>query len=515
MTITESRQVTAPWDDTADPFDALSDTDKFVGLGLTFDDVLLVPAQSTVLPATASTATRLTKSISLAIPILSAAMDTVTEARMAIALAREGGLGVVHRNLSIEEQVSEVDKVKRSESGMIVEPVTLPPEAPVREALAVMERYHISGVPITEDCGRLVGILTNRDLRFVDDVEQPVSGVMTSEDLITTPTGTTLEEAQSILHRHRVEKLPVVDERGYLTGLITVKDIQKKIQFPNATKDAQGRLRVGAAVGVGTDAAERSAALVEAGVDLLVVDTAHGHSVSVAQTVEQIKRTHRVEVMAGNVATASATEALIAAGADAVKVGVGPGSICTTRVVAGVGVPQVTAILDCARSAARHDVPIVADGGIQYSGDIAKAIAAGADVVMLGSLLAGVDESPGEVVLYQGERFKEYRGMGSIGAMKSRSYSKDRYFQEGVGNIQKLVPEGIEGRVAYKGPLGSLVYQLVGGLRSAMGYAGASDIPTLKRETRFVRITAAGLRESHPHDVVITREAPNYRSNAG
>jgi IMP dehydrogenase len=522
MTVTEPRQVkfagsgldsAAPWDDTTHPFDALADTEKFVGLGLTFDDVLLVPAQSDVLPATASTATWLTRSISLAIPVLSAAMDTVTEARMAIALAREGGLGIVHRNLSIEEQISEVDKVKRSESGMIVEPVTLPPEAPVREALAVMERYHISGVPITEDCGRLVGILTNRDLRFVDDIEQPVSRVMTSENLITAPAGTTLEEAQSILHRHRVEKLPVVDERGYITGLITVKDIQKKIQFPNATKDAQGRLRVGAAVGIGADAAERAAALVNSGVDLLVVDTAHGHSVSVAQTVEQIKRAHRVEVMAGNVATASATEALIAAGADAVKVGVGPGSICTTRVVAGVGVPQVTAVLDCASAAARHGISIVADGGIQYSGDIAKAIAAGADVVMLGSLLAGVDESPGEVVLYQGERFKEYRGMGSIGAMKSRSYSKDRYFQEGVGNIQKLVPEGIEGRVAYKGPLGNLIYQLVGGLRSAMGYVGAADISTLKRETRFVRITAAGLRESHPHDVVITREAPNYRSN--
>jgi IMP dehydrogenase len=522
MTITEPRQFTVPgidaataWDETPPSFDALSDTEKFVGLGLTFDDVLLVPAESDVLPAAVSTATRLTKSISLAIPVLSAAMDTVTEARMAIALAREGGLGIVHRNLSIEEQVGEVDKVKRSESGMIVEPVTLPPEAPVREALTVMERYHISGVPITEDCGRLVGILTNRDLRFVDDIEQPVSGVMTSKGLITAPAGTTLEEAQSILHRHRVEKLPVVDERGYLTGLITVKDIQKKIQFPNATKDAQGRLRVGAAVGVGADAEERAAALVDAGVDLLVVDTAHGHSISVLQTVERIKRAHQVDVMAGNVATASAAEALIAAGADAVKVGVGPGSICTTRVVAGVGVPQVTAVLDCARAASRHDIPVVADGGIQYSGDIAKAIAAGADVVMLGSLLAGVDESPGEVVLYQGERFKEYRGMGSIGAMKSRSYSKDRYFQEGVGNIQKLVPEGIEGRVAYKGPLGNLVYQLVGGLRSAMGYVGAPDIPTLKRETRFVRITAAGLRESHPHDVVITREAPNYRSNAG
>jgi IMP dehydrogenase len=516
MTMTEPRRYAAPGLDLTAPWDdVLSDTDKFAGLGLTFDDVLLVPAQSDVLPATVNTATRLTRSISLAIPLISAAMDTVTEARMAIALAREGGIGIVHRNLSIEEQVGEVDKVKRSESGMIVEPVTLPPDAPVREALAVMERYHISGVPITENGGRLVGILTNRDLRFVDDVEQPVGAVMTSEDLITAPAGTTLEEARSILHRHRVEKLPVVDERGYLTGLITVKDIQKKIQFPNATKDAKGRLRVGAAVGVGADAEERAAALVAAGVDLLVVDTAHGHSLSVLRMVERIKRTFRVEVMAGNVATGAATEALIAAGADAVKVGVGPGSICTTRVVAGVGVPQVTAVLDCARAATRHDVPVVADGGIQYSGDIAKAIAAGADSVMLGSLLAGVDESPGEVVLYQGERFKEYRGMGSIGAMKSRSFSKDRYFQEGIGNIQKLVPEGIEGRVAYKGPVSNLVYQMVGGLRSAMGYVGAPDIPTLKRDTRFVRITAAGLRESHPHDIVITREAPNYRSGGG
>jgi IMP dehydrogenase len=519
MTATQPRRYTVPnfepatpWDDELHPFDALSETEKFVGLGLTFDDVLLVPAQSDVLPATANTATCLTRSITLAIPLLSAAMDTVTEARMAIALAREGGIGVIHRNLSIEEQVLEVDKVKRSESGMIVEPVTLPADAPVREALAMMELYHISGVPITDEIGRLVGILTNRDLRFVEDVEQPVSAVMTSENLITAPTGTTLEEARSILHRHRVEKLPVVDERGFLTGLITVKDIQKKIQFPNATKDAQGRLRVAAAVGVGADAEARAAALVNAGVDVLVVDTAHGHAVSVLQTVERIKRAHAVDVIAGNVATGAATEALIAAGADAVKVGVGPGSICTTRVVAGVGVPQVTAVLDCARAAARHDVPVIADGGIQFSGDIAKAIAAGADTVMLGSLLAGVDESPGEVVLYQGERFKEYRGMGSIGAMKARSYSKDRYFQEGVGNIQKLVPEGIEGRVAYKGPLSNLVYQLVGGLRSAMGYVGASDIPTLKSETRFVRITAAGLRESHPHDIVITREAPNYRS---
>jgi IMP dehydrogenase len=513
VTYTEPRPAVFPGLNGAEYREDSRDGEKFAGLGLTFDDVLLVPAESDVLPGTANTATRLTRNITLAIPVLSAAMDTVTEARMAIALAREGGIGIIHRNLSIAEQVSEVDKVKRSESGMIVEPVTLPPDAPVREALAVMERYHISGVPITEACGRLVGILTNRDLRFIDDIEQPVSAVMTSEDLITAPSGTTLEEARSILHRHRVEKLPVVDERGYLTGLITVKDIQKKIQFPNATKDGKGRLRVGAAVGAGADADERAAALVDAGVDVLVVDTAHGHSRSVVQTVERIKQRHGIDVMAGNVATGAATEALIAAGADAVKVGVGPGSICTTRVVAGVGVPQITAVLDCARAAAGTDVPIVSDGGVQYSGDIAKAIAAGADAVMLGSLLAGVDESPGEVVLYQGERFKEYRGMGSIGAMKARSFSKDRYFQEGIGNIQKLVPEGIEGRVAYKGPLGNLIYQLVGGLRSAMGYVGAPDIPTLKRETRFVRITAAGLRESHPHDVMITREAPNYRTN--
>ncbi|MER3438058.1 MAG: IMP dehydrogenase [Chloroflexota bacterium] len=485
--------------------------DKFLGLGLTFDDVLLVPAASEVLPAQVSTRTRIAADMHLNIPILSAAMDTVTEARMAIALAREGGLGVIHRNLSIEDQVAEVDKVKRSESGMIVEPVTLPPDAPVREALAMMERYHISGVPITENGGKLVGILTNRDLRFIEDIEQPVSNVMTKENLVTAPVGTTLDEAKAILHRHRVEKLPVVDEHGYLKGLITVKDIQKKIQYPFATKDAQGRLRVAAAVGVGADAMERATALAEEGVDLLVIDTAHGHSAAVLQMVRAIKSRLNVPVMAGNIATAAAAEALIDAGADAIKVGVGPGSICTTRVVAGTGVPQITAIYECARAASRYGIPVIGDGGIQYSGDIAKAIAAGADAVMLGSLLAGVDESPGEVVLYQGERFKEYRGMGSIGAMKARSFSKDRYFQEGVGNIQKLVPEGIEGRVAYKGPLSNLIYQLVGGLRSAMGYVGAPDIATLKREAQFVRITQAGLRESHPHDVIITREAPNYR----
>jgi IMP dehydrogenase len=486
-------------------------SDKFTGLGLTFDDVLLLPAASDVVPSQVSTRTRIAADITLNVPIMSAAMDTVTEARLAIGIAREGGIGVIHRNLSIEDQVAEVDKVKRSESGMIVEPVTLPPDAPVREALSVMERYHISGVPITENGGRLVGILTNRDLRFIDDVEQSIGDVMTKENLITAPTGTTLDEASAILHRHKVEKLPVVDEQGYLTGLITVKDIQKKIQFPYATKDSQGRLRVAAAVGVGADAIERAEALAEEGVDLLVVDTAHGHSSAVLQMVATLKKRIAVPIMAGNVATAAATEALIDAGADAVKCGVGPGSICTTRVVAGTGVPQVTAIYECAKTAARHGIPVIGDGGIQYSGDIAKAIAAGADAVMLGSLLAGVDESPGEVVLYQGERFKEYRGMGSIGAMKARSFSKDRYFQEGVGNIQKLVPEGIEGRVAYKGPLANLMYQLVGGLRSAMGYVGAADIAALKRDAQFIRITAAGLRESHPHDVIVTKEAPNYR----
>ncbi|HEY7029970.1 MAG TPA: IMP dehydrogenase [Thermomicrobiales bacterium] len=485
--------------------------DKFTGLGLTFDDVLLLPAVSDVVPNEVSTRTRITRDITLNVPIMSAAMDTVTEGRLAIGLAREGGIGVIHRNLSIEDQVAEVDKVKRSESGMIVEPVTLPPDAPVREALSVMERYHISGVPITENGGKLVGILTNRDLRFIDDIDQEIGAVMTKENLITAPTGTTLDEAGAILHRHKVEKLPVVDERGYLTGLITVKDIQKKIQFPHATKDGQGRLRVAAAVGVGADAIERAEALAAEEVDLLVVDTAHGHSTAVLQMVRTLKKRLNVPIIAGNVATAAATEALIEAGADAVKCGVGPGSICTTRVVAGTGVPQVTAIYECARAAARHGIPVIGDGGIQYSGDIAKAIAAGADAVMLGSLLAGVDESPGEVVLYQGERFKEYRGMGSIGAMKARSYSKDRYFQEGVGNIQKLVPEGIEGRVAYKGPLSNLIYQLVGGLRSAMGYVGAPDIASLKRDAQFVRITAAGLRESHPHDVIVTKEAPNYR----
>jgi IMP dehydrogenase len=483
---------------------------KFAKEGLTFDDVLLVPAESRVLPNDVSTRTRLTRSLELAIPIVSAAMDTVTEARLAIALAREGGIGVLHRNLSIEEQVAEVDKVKRSEAGMIVEPVTLPPDAPVSKALELMRTYHISGVPVTSADGTLVGILTNRDLRFAPDVTQPVSALMTARDLVTAPVGTTLAEAESILHRHKIEKLPVVDGEGKLRGLITVKDIQKKIQFPDATKDARGRLSVAAAVGVGPDAWERAGALVAAGVDALVVDTAHGHSVAVVEMVRRVKSEWDVETVAGNVATAAATEALIDAGADAVKCGVGPGSICTTRVVAGVGVPQVTAIYDCARVAAQHDVPVIADGGVTSSGDIAKAIAAGADAIMAGSLLAGTDESPGEVVLQQGERFKEYRGMGSLGAMRARGFSKDRYFQGDVEDVEKLVPEGIEGRVAYKGPLGAILNQLVGGLRQAMGYCGAATIEEMKR-AEFVRITSAGLRESHPHDVTITKEAPNYR----
>jgi IMP dehydrogenase len=482
---------------------------KFAKEGLTFDDVLLVPAESRVLPNDVSTATRLTRGIRLAIPIVSAAMDTVTEARLAIGLAREGGIGILHRNLSIEAQVAEVDKVKRSESGMIVEPVTLPPEARVSDALELMARYHISGVPITDDDTRLVGILTNRDLRFVPDTSQPVSALMTAADLVTAPVGTTLEEAEAILHRHKIEKLPVVDAEGRLRGLITVKDITKRIEFPHATKDERGRLRVGAAVGVGPDARDRARALARAGVDVLVVDTAHGHSAAVPAMVEWVKSELDVETIAGNVATAAATRALLDAGADAVKCGVGPGSICTTRVVAGVGVPQVTAIYDCA-AASQREVPLIADGGMTSSGDIAKAIAAGADSVMAGSLLAGTDESPGEVVLHQGERFKEYRGMGSLGAMRARGFGKDRYFQGDVEDVEKLVPEGIEGRVPYKGPLAAILHQLVGGLRQAMGYCGAATVEEMKR-AQFVRITGAGLRESHPHDVTITKEAPNYR----
>jgi IMP dehydrogenase len=483
---------------------------KFAKEGLTFDDVLLVPAESSVLPNAVSTATRLTRTIVLEVPVVSAAMDTVTEARMAIALAREGGLGVVQRNMSIAAQVAEIDKVKRSEAGMIVEPVTLPPGALVSDAVALMERYHISGVPIT-DGDKLVGILTNRDLRFEKNHAQPVSALMTSRDLVTAPVGTTLAEAEQLLHRHRIEKLPIVDAEGRIRGLITVKDIQKRVEFPQSTKDTHGRLRVGAAVGVGPDAYERAQELIAAGADVLVVDTAHGHSRGVIEMVARIAGlSGEFEVVAGNIATGAAAEALIDAGADAVKVGIGPSGICTTRVVAGVGVPQITAIYDVADAASRHGVPVIADGGITSSGDVAKAIAAGADTVMLGGMLAGTDETPGEVILAHGERFKEYRGMGSIGAMKARGFSKDRYFQGDVEDVQKLVAEGIEGRVAYKGPLTNVLHQIVGGLRQAMGYCGAETIDAMK-QARFVRITGAGLRESHPHDVTITKDAPNYR----
>jgi IMP dehydrogenase len=482
---------------------------KFAKEGLTFDDVLLVPAASRVLPNDVVTSTRLTRSIELGMPVVSAAMDTVTEARLAIALAREGGIGIVQRNLPIDDQVAEVDKVKRSESGMIVEPVTLRPDALVSDALRLMSTYHISGVPITDEREILVGILTNRDLRFENDTTQSVSALMTSRNLVTAPVGTTLGEAEEILHRNKIEKLPVVDADGRLKGLITVKDIQKRIQYPNAAKDERGRLRVGAAVGVGDDALERAEALVAADVDVLVVDTAHGHSQGVVEMVGRLRSRTGVDLIAGNVATAEATEVLIDAGADAVKVGVGPGSICTTRVVAGVGVPQVTAIHDCSSVAAKRGVPVIADGGMTSSGDVAKAIAAGASAVMLGSMLAGTDEAPGEVILHQGERFKEYRGMASLGAMRA-GFSKDRYFQGDVEDVDKLVPEGIEGRVPYKGPLAPILYQLVGGLRQAMGYCGAASIEEM-HSARFVRITAAGLRESHPHDVAITKEAPNYR----
>jgi IMP dehydrogenase len=485
--------------------------DKFAREGLAFDDVLLVPASSEVLPNDVSTRSRLTRELELAIPVVSAAMDTVTEGRLAIALARAGGIGIVHRNLAIEDQVAEVDKVKRSEAGMIVEPVTLPPEARVADALELMSRYRISGVPITDDDGILVGILTNRDLRFETDTGQPVSALMTARDLVTAPVGTTLEEAERILHRNKVEKLPVVDADGRLRGLITVKDISKRIEYPDATKDEQGRLRVGAAIGVGSDALERAEALVAAGADVLVLDTAHGHSRGVLEMAGRIRARLDIQLVAGNVATAEAAEALIQAGVDGVKVGVGPGAACTTRVVAGVGVPQVSAVFDCARVCAADGVPLIADGGIRNSGDIAKAIAAGADSVMLGSVLAGTDEAPGDVILVQGERYKEYRGMGSLGAMKARSFSKDRYFQGDVEDVDKLVPEGIEGRVPYKGRVQAVLQQLVGGLRQSMGYCGAATVVEMKERTRFVRISAAGLQESHPHDMTITKEAPNYR----
>ncbi len=474
--------------------------------GLTFDDVLLMPARSSVLPAEADTRTWLTRRISLNIPIVSAAMDTVTESRLAIALAREGGIGIIHRNMSIERQAEEVDRVKRSESGMIVDPVTMEPEQKIYEALEVMKRFRISGVPVTKN-GKLVGILTNRDLRFETRLDLPISEVMTKENLITVPVGTTLEEAERILHRHRVEKLLVVDEHYNLKGLITVKDIQKKLKYPNAAKDAQGRLRVGAAIGATGDFLERAQELVAKKVDVLVIDTAHGHSERVMEAIVACKRAlPDVELIAGNVATYEGARDLISLGVDGIKVGVGPGSICTTRVVTGAGVPQITAIQQAAKAARGTGVPIISDGGIKYSGDITKAIAAGADCVMIGSLFAGTDESPGEMILYQGRTFKSYRGMGSMGAMVHGS--GDRYAQEANA---KLVPEGIEGRVPYKGPLAEMVYQLVGGLKAGMGYCGCATIAELQQNGRFLRITAAGLRESHVHDVIITKEAPNYR----
>ncbi len=475
--------------------------------GMTFDDVLLIPAYSEVMPARVNLQTRLTRTMPLNIPILSAAMDTVTEARMAIAMAREGGVGVIHRNMSAADQAAEVDKVKRSEAGMIVDPITLPPNASLAEAEAIMARYHISGVPIVEDGGRLVGILTNRDVRFAEDCSRPVREFMTAEGLITAPVGTDVEEVKRILQQHRIEKLPLVDDGGVLRGLITVKDIQKKLDYPNAASDERGRLLAGAAVGVGDDLEDRVGLLVAAGVDVVVVDTAHGHSRDVLRAVERIKRiAPELAVIAGNVVTAEGTRDLIAAGADAVKVGVGAGSICTTRVVAGVGMPQVTAIALCVAEARKHDVPVIADGGIRYSGDIVKALAVGAETVMLGSLLAGLEEAPGEIVIFEGRPYKEYRGMGSLGAM--RGYGRDRY-ASGQGD-GKLVPEGVEGRVPYKGHLHDYLYQLVGGVRSGMGYVGASDLDELRRKARFVRITQAGLIESHPHDVVVTKEAPNY-----
>ncbi|MFW6135980.1 MAG: IMP dehydrogenase [Chloroflexota bacterium] len=480
--------------------------EKYGREALTFDDVLLEPAESAVLPRDADVRTHLTGRIALNCPIVSAAMDTVTEARLAVALAREGGIGILHRNMSTAEQVEMVQTVKRSQSGMIVDPITLPADRPIREAVDLMAHYHISGIPITEEDGRLVGILTNRDLRFEENLERPIHELMTKEDLITVPVGTTLDQAKRILHCHRIEKLLVVDDDYVLRGLITVKDILKRIEHPNTCEDELGRLRVGAAVGTGDDMGERARALVEAGVDALCIDSSHGHSRGVMDALAWLKGEFPdTDVIAGNVVTAEATRALIEQGADAVKVGVGPGSICTTRVVTGAGMPQITAITECAAAAEPYGVPVIADGGIKYSGDITKALAAGANCVMIGSLFAGTEESPGEMILYEGRSFKAYRGMGSLGAMKERS--ADRYFQ---ADAAKPVPEGIEGMVPYKGPLADMVHQLVGGLRSGMGYCGCGTLEELGREARFVRITSAGMRESHPHDVVITKEAPNY-----
>ncbi|MDL2257634.1 IMP dehydrogenase [Eubacteriales bacterium OttesenSCG-928-K08] len=479
--------------------------EKVVMDGLTFDDVLLIPAQSDVTPNQVSLGTQLTQNIRLNIPLMSAAMDTVTEARMAIAMARAGGMGIIHKNMTIEEQAANVDRVKRSEHGVIVDPFFLAPDQLVSDALALMSKYRISGVPITVK-GKLVGILTNRDLRFIENTNVPIREHMTSEKLITAREGITLDEAKEILRKHRIEKLPIVDEQFNLKGLITIKDIEKAIQYPMSAKDQNGRLVVGAAIGVSRDAFERAQALIEAKVDVIAIDTAHGHSRGVLEAIKRMRSAFpTLDIIAGNVATASAAEALIEAGVSAIKVGIGPGSICTTRVVAGIGVPQITAIMECARAAAPHNIPIIADGGIKYSGDITKAIAAGAHCVMLGSLLAGTDESPGEMEIYQGRRFKVYRGMGSISAMERGS--KDRYFQE---DAQKLVPEGVEGRVAYKGSLHEAVFQLCGGLKSGMGYCGTPTIDSLRENGRFIKITGAGLAESHPHDVYVTKEAPNY-----
>ncbi len=477
------------------------------GLALTFDDVLLAPRHSTVHPRGVSTTSRFTRAIPLHVPLVSAAMDTVTEAEMAMAMARAGGIGVIHKNMSIDRQAAEIDRVKRSESGMIQNPITLGPERPIREAHALMRRFRISGVPIVDGSGRLVGIITNRDLQFESNLERPISAAMTSEGLVTAPIGTTLDEAEAILAQHRIEKLPVVDAHGMLKGLITVKDIFKRRDYPNANKDDHGRLRVAAAVGAGPEAKIRAQALVSAGVDVIVVDSAHGHSEGVLETIAALREAFPdVQLVGGNVATESGARALVERGVDAVKVGIGPGSICTTRVVTGVGMPQVTAIIDAVRGAG--DVPVIADGGIKYSGDMVKALAAGAASVMMGSMLAGTEESPGESILAEGRRFKLIRGMGSLSAMQDGS--ADRYFQEGEVSPSKLVPEGIEGRVPYKGPVAEVLFQMVGGLRSGMGYCGVASIKALQDDTEFVQITSAGLRESHPHDVTITREAPNY-----
>lgn len=479
--------------------------------GLTFDDVLLVPAVSDFLPKDADVTTKLTRTLSLNVPLVSAAMDTVTEARTAITMAQAGGIGIIHRNLSIPAQAEEVEKVKKYESGMITDPVTIPPDLSIAEARAIMERYHISGLPVTKD-GTLVGILTNRDLRFEKRPDRRVSEVMTKERLVTTRLGVSLEEAKEILHQHRIEKLLVVDDRMRLKGLITVKDIQKTIQFPHACKDELGRLRVGAAVGTGEDREMRVEALVRAGVDVVVIDTAHGHSVSVIETIQALKGTFpKLELVAGNVATTEGTAALIEAGADGIKVGMGPASICTTRVVSGVGVPQLTAIADSVRVAAAAGVPIVADGGVRFSGDFVKALAAGAHSVMIGSLFAGTEESPGETILYQGRSYKLYRGMGSLEAMREREGSRNRYFQDDEESAGKLVPEGIEGRVPYKGSLAIIIDQMVGGLKAGMGYTGCRTLTELRTKAKFIRVTSAGLRENHVHDVIITKEAPNYR----